>query len=149
MMKIDPGYRSLSRGMKVVDIPPAGQSQQRTFSDMMQYEGERTGSIELHRIIEQIQQQGERLSNSMTVKELRQYKTLIKKFLDETVRKGVHLRDTNGWDRRGRGKRYKFLEEIDGHLLSMADELLDHEQGKIEILYRIGEIHGMLINLFF
>ena len=31
----------------------------------------------------------------------------------------------------------------------MADDLLEHEQGRIEILQKIGEIRGMLINLFF
>ncbi len=100
-------------------------------------------------MLEQIQLQGERLSKSMTVRELRQYKLLIKKFLEETARRGVQLRDTKGWDRRGRSKRYKLLEEIDENLLAMADDLLEHEQGRIEILQKIGEIRGMLINLFF
>ncbi|MNN58883.1 hypothetical protein D3C81_1739550 [compost metagenome] len=85
----------------------------------------------------------------MTVRELRQYKLLIKQFLEETARRGVGLKDTRGWDRRGRTKRYKLLEEIDGHLLAMADELLDTEQGKIDILQRVGEIKGLLINLTF
>lgn len=31
----------------------------------------------------------------------------------------------------------------------MADEMLESEQGKIELLQRIGEIRGMLINLVF
>jgi uncharacterized protein YaaR (DUF327 family) len=100
-------------------------------------------------MLEQIQLQGERLSKSMTVRELRQYKLLIKKFLEDTARRGVQLRDTKGWDRRGRSKRYKLLEEIDENLLVMADDLLEHEQGRIEILQKIGEIRGMLINLFF
>ena len=85
----------------------------------------------------------------MTVRELLQYKLLIRQFLEETARRGVNLRDTKGWDRRGRSKRYKLLEEIDQELLSLADELLENEQGRIEILHKIGEIRGMLINLLF
>jgi len=148
-MKIETGYRSLRKELKLVDNPLANQTGQKTFSDMMQHQDEKAGSIELNRMLEQIQLQGDRLSKSMTVRELRQYKLLIKKFLEETARKGVQLRDTKGWDRRGRGKRYKLLEEIDEHLLAMADDLLEHEQGRIEILHKIGEIRGMLINLFF
>ena len=83
------------------------------------------------------------------MRELLQYKLLIKQFLEETARRGVNLRDTKGWDRRGRSKRYKLLEEIDLELLSLADELLENEQGRIEILHKIGEIRGMLINLLF
>jgi uncharacterized protein YaaR (DUF327 family) len=123
--------------------------QQKTFSEMMQQNDGKAAATELNRMLEQIQLQGERLSKSMTVRELRQYKLLIKKFLEETARRGVQLRDTKGWDRRGRSKRYKLLEEIDENLLVMADDLLEHEQGRIEILQKIGEIRGMLINLFF
>ncbi|MEC0330262.1 DUF327 family protein, partial [Paenibacillus macerans] len=44
---------------------------------------------------------------------------------------------------------YKLLDEVDAALLAMADELLETEQGKIELLQKIGEIRGMLINLCF
>ncbi|MNI94013.1 hypothetical protein D3C73_1520480 [compost metagenome] len=74
---------------------------------------------------------------------------MVKRFLEDTVRRGVTIKDAKGWDRRGRGKRYKLLDEVDAALLAMADELLETEQGKIELLQRIGEIRGMLINLCF
>lgn len=61
----------------------------------------------------------------------------------------MQLRDTRGWDRRGRSKRYKLLEEIDEKLLTMADDMLESEQGRIDLLYKVGEIRGMLINLTF
>jgi uncharacterized protein YaaR (DUF327 family) len=148
-VKINPGWRPLNKEVKLPDNLSANLVQQKTFSEMMQQNDGKAVVTELNRMLEQIQLQGERLSKSMTVRELRQYKLLIKKFLEETARRGVHLRDTKGWDRRGRSKRYKLLEEIDENLLAMADDLLEHEQGRIEILQKIGEIRGMLINLFF
>jgi uncharacterized protein YaaR (DUF327 family) len=148
-VKINPGWRPLNKEVKLPDNMAANQVQQKTFSEMMQQNDGKTAVTELNRMLEQIQMQGERLSKSMTVRELRQYKLLIKKFLEETARRGVQLRDTKGWDRRGRSKRYKLLAEIDENLLAMADDLLEHEQGRIEILHKIGEIRGMLINLFF
>ncbi|MNW32744.1 hypothetical protein D3C74_96900 [compost metagenome] len=93
--------------------------------------------------------QGDRLARSMTVRELKAYKVLVKRFLEETVRRGVSMKDTKGWDRRGRSKRYKLIDEVDSILLRMAEELLDTEQGKIELLQGVGEIRGMLINLAF
>jgi uncharacterized protein YaaR (DUF327 family) len=148
-MKINPGWRPLGKELKLPDNLVSNQVQQKTFSDMMQQNEGKAAASEVNRMLEQIQLQGERLSKSMTVRELRQYKLLIKKFLEETARRGIQLRDTKGWDRRGRSKRYKLLEEIDDNLLAMADDLLEHEQGRIEILHKIGEIRGMLINLFF
>ena len=58
------------------------------------------------------------------------------------------MKETRGWDRRGRGKRYNVIDEVDS-ALAMADELLDTEQGRIDLLNRVGEIRGMLINLVF
>jgi uncharacterized protein YaaR (DUF327 family) len=148
-VKINPGLRSFGKELKLPDNSVPAQVQSKTFSDMMQHQDGKAAATELNRMLEQIQLQSERLSKSMTVRELRQYKLLIKKFLEETARRGIQLRDTKGWDRRGRGKRYKLLEEIDQNLLTMADDLLEHEQGRIELLQKIGEIRGMLINLFF
>lgn len=148
-MKINPGWRPSGNELRRADNAPSHVVEQKSFSDSLRQQDEKAGQEQLNRLLDQIQQQGDRLSKSMTVRELRQYKLLIKQFLEETARRGVGLKDTRGWDRRGRSKRYKLLEEIDGHLLAMADELLDTEQGKIDILYRIGEIKGMLINLSF
>lgn len=148
-MKIDPGWRPLGGEIRRSDNASSHPIEHKSFSDMMRQHDEKASNEQLYQMINQIQKQGERLSRSMTVRELRQYKLLIKQFLEETARRGVGLRDTRGWDRRGRTKRYKLLEEIDEHLLAMADELIDTEAGKLELLQRVGEIRGLLINLSF
>lgn len=148
-MKIDPGWRPLGKEIRRSDNSTSHPVEPKSFSDMMRQQDEQASAEQLKRLINQIQKQGERLSKAMTVRELRQYKLLIKQFLEETARRGVRLRDTRGWDRRGRTKRYKLLEEIDKHLLSLAEELIETESGKLEILQRVGEIRGLLINLAF
>ncbi len=115
----------------------------------MQQQGEQASQQELNRRFKEIQLQGDRLAHSMTVRELKAYRLLVKRFLEDTVRRGVRMKEVKGWDRRGRGKKYNLIDEIDSALLSMADELLESEQGKIDLLQKIGEIRGMLINLTF
>lgn len=148
-MKINPGWRPFGNEVVRSENTSSQQLQKMSFSDTMQQHEERATREQLQRILQQIDLQGQRLAKSMTVRELRQYKLLVKQFLEETARRGVQLRDTRGWDRRGRTKRYKLLEEIDAKLLGLADELVESEQGRIELLQKIGEIRGMLINLFF
>ncbi|MVP02157.1 MULTISPECIES: YaaR family protein [Paenibacillus] len=148
-MKINPGWHPIGKNVKVTDSAPPLQSPPKDFSAFMLKQDEKVTMEQLNRLLQQIGLQGDRLSRSMTLRELRQYKLLIKQFLEETARQGVTLRDTRGWDRRGRTKRYKLLEEADSTLLAMADELLETEQGRLEILQRIGEIRGMLIHLLF
>lgn len=148
-MKINPGWRPFGKEVKMAENNSSPQLQPKTFSDMMHHHDEKASQEQLQKMLQQIQTQAERLSKSMTVRELRQYKMLVKQFLEETVRRGVHLKETRGWDRRGRGKRYKILDEIDKELLGLADDMLESEQGRIDILYKIGEIRGMLINYAF
>ncbi|WNS42215.1 YaaR family protein [Paenibacillus sp. MMS20-IR301] len=147
-MKINPGYRPLKSEMSTTDAERRP-VQQKNFTDVFQQQSEQKTIDELNRQIKDIQQQGNRLAKSMTVRELAIYRNMIKRFLEETARRGVILKDTKGWDRRGRGKRYKLLDEIDAALLNMADDLLDSEQGRIDLLGRVGEIRGLLINLSF
>ncbi|WP_442602114.1 YaaR family protein [Paenibacillus sp. KN14-4R] len=148
-MKINPGWSPIGKNVKVNDnmVPP--QATIRNFGDVLKRQDEVTSKEQMNRLLQQINQQGDRLSKAMTVRELLQYKQFVKQFLEETARRGVGLKDTRGWDRRGRGKRYKILDEIDQELLAMADELLESEQGRIELLQRVGEIRGMLVNLLF
>ncbi|MCR8636085.1 MULTISPECIES: YaaR family protein [Paenibacillus] len=148
-MKINPGIRTFGKEIQRSESSSTQQLQNKSFSDMMQNQDERASQEQLQRILQQISMQGDRLAKSMTVRELRQYKLLVKQFLEETARRGVQLRDTRGWDRRGRAKRYKLLEEVDQQLLMMADDMLESEQGRIDLLHKIGEIRGMLINLTF
>lgn len=148
-MKIYPGLTPSPGGIKRTDNVPARDLPSRSFADTMSQYDEKVTLEQLSRMAEQIKLQGDRLTRSMTVRGLRMYKQLVKQFLEETARRGVGLKETKGWDRRGRTRRYKLLDEIDSHLLSMADELVDTEQGRIELLQQIGEIRGLLINILF
>lgn len=148
-MKINPGWRPFGKQIQLTDSPAAHPASPKSFSDTLRQQDEKADREQLNRMLQQIQQQGERLAKSMTVRELRAYKLLVRQFLEKTVRRGVGIKETTGWDRRGRGKRYKLLDEIDRHLLEMADDMLETEEGKIELLAKVGEIRGLLINLVY
>jgi len=147
-MKIQPNFypvnKTLQRG-ETTSRPAPSQN----FADLMQQQEQGRTQEELQRKLEDIRLQGERLTRSMTVRELVLYRQMVKGFLEDTVRRGIGLKDTKGWDRRGRGKRYKLLEEVDAMLVSMGEELLQTEEGRIDLLQKVGEIRGLLINLVF
>lgn len=148
-MKINPGLRPFGNEPVRNDGNASASASSRPFSGFLREGREAVTQDELARRMDRIAKQGERLAKSMTIRELREYKLLVQRFLEETVKKGIGLKETRGWDRRGRSKRYQLLDEIDRTLVSMADELLTTEQGRLELLAKIGEIRGMLINLFF
>jgi hypothetical protein len=147
-MKIDQGFRPLGQNRASNDAS-AKQVQPRSFADVMvQQDADRTQE-QLQQKLQDIHRQGDRLAKVMTVRELKLYRQMIKQFLEDTIRRGVVLKEVKGFDRRGRIKRYKLLDEIDASLVLMAEDLLDSEQGRIDLLNKIGEIRGLLINLLF
>ncbi|AZN38885.1 YaaR family protein [Paenibacillus albus] len=147
-MKINPGWRPLGQDRTRPDLG-AKPIAPKNFADVMNFQDEQRTIEELQMKLQDIHNQGERLARSMTVRELRLYRQMVKQFLEDTVRRGVGMKETRGFDRRGRTKRYKLLEELDSNLLQMGEELLDSEEGRLELLQKIGDIRGLLINLFF
>jgi len=148
-MKINPGMRTFGREPLRNDSVGNASASSKPFSGFLRDEREALTQEELEKRMARIAQQGERLARSMTVRDLREYKLMIQRFLEDTVRKGVGLKETRSWDRRGRTRRYQLLAEIDQKLLMMADELLESEKGRMELLASIGEVRGLLIHLLF
>lgn len=120
-----------------------------SFADVMVQQDAQRTQEQLQQKLQDIQRQGERLAKLMTVRELMLYRQMVKQYLEDTIRRGVGLKEVRGFDRRGRVKRYKLLDEIDAALVSMAEDMLHSEEGRIELLNKIGEIRGILINLMF
>lgn len=147
-MKIDQGWRPLGQNRTSSDTSIKS-VQQKSFADVMVQQDAQRTQEQLQQKLQDIHRQGERLAKLMTVRELKVYRQMVKQFLEDTVRRGIGLKELRGFDRRGRVKRYKLLDEIDEKLVAMAEELLDSEQGRIELLNNIGEIRGLLINLLF
>ena len=58
----------------------------------------------MDRLLEQIDEQGARLSKSPTYEELRSYRLLIQSFIGEAVDGMYELHTQAGWDRLGRKK---------------------------------------------
>ncbi|MDQ0063739.1 YaaR family protein [Paenibacillus harenae] len=147
-MKIDHGFRPVGQNRTNGD-QASKPAQSKSFADVMVQQDDQRTQEQLQQKLQDIHRQGERLAKLMTVRELKLYRQMVKQFLEDTVRRGVVLKEIKGFDRRGRVKRYKLLDEIDDTLIAMAEELLDSEQGRIDLLSKIGEIRGMLINLLF
>lgn len=127
-----------------------GQSDQKSgFSDFLQQEKRKESKEILNQLLNDIDEQGKKLSQYKNLKELRAYKELIKKFMDETVKLSIELEDRVSYDRLGRTKKMKIIKEIDRKLLELTDLTLQKELDQIKILDQIGEIKGLLVNLYF
>lgn len=102
----------------------------------------------LSKLVEEIEGQGKKLSEHRTVDDLRRYKKMVKNFMDEAVNNALKLEEQSGFNRRGRTKVYKIVKEVDKKLLELTNTLLDKEKNGLDILQSVGEIQGLLINIY-
>ena len=95
-----------------------------------------------------ITSQGERIAQHMDIRDLKKYRGLIKDFLNEVVYRSHKFSRENFLDRRGRHRVYGIIRKIDENLDALAEELVADEKDHLSILSRIGEIKGLLLDIF-
>ena len=95
-----------------------------------------------------ITEQGERIARHMDIRDLKRYRGLVKEFLNEVVYRSHKFSRENFLDRRGRHRVYGIIRKIDENLDALAEELVADEQDHLSILGRIGEIEGLLLDIF-
>ncbi|MGO4887007.1 YaaR family protein [Anaerobacillus sp. MEB173] len=119
-----------------------------SFSEVMAKGREQQTYDKLSKLMEQIEDQGKILSETRTVDELRKYKQLVKEFMDDAVKFGLSLEERRGFNRRGRTKIYKIVTEVDRKLLDLTNAVLEKEKKGLEILDMVGEIKGLMVNIY-
>lgn len=102
----------------------------------------------LQNLMEEITMEGEKLAKRRDVKDMRHYRGLVKEFLNEVVTRSHSFSRENFLDRRGRHRVYGIIRLVDENLDQLAQELMKDEKDNLAILNRIGEIRGLLLDIF-
>ncbi|MFJ7748079.1 YaaR family protein [Peribacillus sp. NPDC097295] len=118
------------------------------FQQMVQTQDQKMQVQTLNRLIGDIEGAGQRLVRSRTFRELAKYKALVKRFVREAVEYGLELKQSTSWNQYGQSRPLKTVETIDAKLIELSEEILNKEKSSLEILEMIGEIKGLLINLY-
>lgn len=99
-------------------------------------------------MMEEITMQGEKLAKHRDVKDMKKYRGLIKEFLNEIVNRSHEFSRENFLDRKGRHRVYGIIRLVDKNLDELAQELVKDEKDNLSILEKIGEIRGLLLDIF-
>ncbi|TWT03752.1 DUF327 family protein [Planomicrobium sp. CPCC 101079] len=102
----------------------------------------------LNQLISRVDIQGQKLAKQKTLENLRDYKKLVKQFIGEALNSGLQLSEKQSFHSGGGMKTHQLIEVIDKKLLELQDEVLANEKDSIDLLELIGEIKGLLINLY-
>ena len=129
-----------SRGVTEVEPPLF----RRTLSDMTH----EAYTARLLQMKKNIEDQGKRLSDKVDVKEYEKYRRLIRDFLDEIVSNGYTFNRENAFASRGSRHRYiATVETIDEKLDELGKEVMKEQADRIDILSKIDDIRGLLLDL--
>ena len=98
--------------------------------------------------MEQISEQGDKLAKKRDIRDMKRYRGLIKEFLNEIINRSHSFSRENFLDRKGRHRVYGIIRLVDENLDELAKELMKDEKDHLAILSKIGEIRGLLLDIF-
>lgn len=119
-----------------------------SFREVMSTRRDEISSERLNKLMEDVDEQGKVLAQSMTVEDLRDYKKKVKEFLSEAVKYGLKVQQSRGFNRGGRMKMYKTVQKVDEKLLELTDAVINKQEKGIKVLSLIGEIRGLLVDVY-
>lgn len=99
-------------------------------------------------LMNEITEQGEKIAKKKDIRDMKRYRSLIKDFLNEVVSRSHSFSRENFLDRRGRHRVYGIIRLVDENLDRLAQELCKDEKDNISVLGTIGEIRGLLLDIF-
>ncbi len=118
------------------------------FLEALQSVEERQLRETLDAFLPDIDAAAQRFAKSPTYANLRQYRTLVQKFMS-TVIKGSHRVDSQyTFDRYGSRKVYKTVQLVDQYLDEMKDLVLSRHRPILDLVQRLDEIRGLLCDMY-
>jgi uncharacterized protein YaaR (DUF327 family) len=102
----------------------------------------------LKNIYDKIVEQSDKIGEKLYLKDLIEYKKLVREFLNVAVNNSHVFSKENFLDRRGRHRVYGIVKNVDRELSSLTREFLNEEVDRLSIIKKLDGIKGMLLDVF-
>ena len=139
----DPG-RYTARGS---EIRKASESEELLFRRTLTELTEEMHAERLRELKRSIDEQGRLLAERVDVKEFETYRKLIREFIDEIVSNGYTFAREDAYASRGRHRYIATVKIVNEKLDELGKEVIKEHADKIEMLSRIDDIRGLLLDL--
>ncbi|WP_337017558.1 YaaR family protein [Oceanobacillus massiliensis] len=117
------------------------------FGKMVQSQTQSLKQQELQQLIKNITNQGNKLARYRSFRELAKFKRMVKGFLQETVHNGYSMQKSHSFGLNG-NRNLAIVKQVDEKLIELTEEIMNQEKKTVDILGLIGEIKGLLINIY-
>ncbi|SPF51903.1 conserved hypothetical protein [Candidatus Desulfosporosinus infrequens] len=103
---------------------------------------------ELQSFLDRLETQGQKLSQSLSIRDLKDFRDMVKSFLRSTFGQSRKMQENSSWDSQGRPKVMARVAKIDQSLDELGKQLLDQQGKPLDILTKIDQIRGLIVDLF-
>lgn len=145
---MDVKITQLTQPANVTENQPVQQTNDEFKFTLMSKISEEDLQTKLVSLMSEITEQGERIAKKKDIKDMRRYRSLIKDFMNEIVSRSHVFSRENFLDRRGRHRVYGIIRLVDENLDELAKELVKEQVDNITVLQKIGDIRGLILDIF-
>jgi uncharacterized protein YaaR (DUF327 family) len=105
------------------------------------------GRKALEAILDEVHERGERLVQSPTIAHIKEYRKAVQGFLDFVVRHLLTVEEKTSGSNVKKRKRFTQVRMIDQRLEQLVTAVLQNQGKQLDMLERVNEIQGLLVNL--
>ncbi|VDB00014.1 hypothetical protein S1OALGB6SA_1087 [Olavius algarvensis spirochete endosymbiont] len=107
------------------------------------------GTESIEELLDDVHQAGDELIKDPVFGPLSEYKKAVRRFLRYILEYSLEVEEITGSrnSKTMQQKKYLIVRVVDEKLESLASHVIKNQAGQLEILRRINEIHGMLVDL--
>lgn len=119
-----------------------------SFTEILENTEEEKMRHALNEILEEINKKGRELIDKRTVENLLAYKKMVRDFVEDAVDFGLKVNARRGYGLSGRTKILRTVSTIDQRLVELTDIIIKQEKKGVSLLKKVGQIEGLLVNIF-
>lgn len=98
-------------------------------------------------LLDSVFEAGDNLKHHTDLESLRKYKDAVRRFLSVVVKRGLDVQEHQSGSDVLKRKRYALIRVIDDKLERLAAGMISNQRNQIELLARIDEINGLIVDL--
>ncbi|MGE5604662.1 MAG: YaaR family protein [Bacteroidota bacterium] len=142
------GSKQVGAGNEAFARTPGINSKQTAFSDTLRETDNDRRRQACDELLRQIDSVSDILKKAPTPNGIKKYRRLVASFIREAINQTYELNEETHWDRSGNRKSYLTVRNINQALEELTDEVMNREKKQIDLVAKLDEIRGMLLDLY-
>ncbi|HHT48986.1 MAG TPA: YaaR family protein [Firmicutes bacterium] len=101
------------------------------------------------RLLGQVDEAAQKLLNQPSIETLRSYRLAVRSFLKEAVSGSYQMKGESRWDRRGNRRMFCVVQKVNQALEELTSAVLEKNAKPMELMAKMDEIRGLLVDLYY